>query len=94
MTSTDAFLNQPLAALNSRATPTRLDAIGEPGAYLCHWSGHLLRVTNEDINIGSHPTISVTANKPLWVSKISEDPAISLGQARIMTANLDLPVNF
>ncbi len=94
MYQTELACNQRLVADNSAATPSRLDAITAPGVYLCHWSGHLLRVMNAGINIGTHPMASMIANRPLWVTRLSDDPAISLGQARMMAANLNLPVNF
>ena len=75
-------------------TTVAFDSIQYPGAYICHWSGHLLRVPEDGVMAGRSPAICVVACEPAWVTKISDNPYITRTKARIEAANYDLPVNF
>ena len=70
------------------------DAISEPGAYVCHWSGHLLRVPQDGVAPGGSLTLGLVSREPLTVTKISDDPFITLARARLLAANRDLDVRF
>ena len=70
------------------------DGVNEPGAYICDWSGHLLRVPEDGIAPGRSPLINMIGTKPLFLTKISDDPFITRTKARIIASNLDVHVNF
>ena len=68
--------------------------VNEPGAYICQWNGHLLRVPEDGVSTGRSPMINIVGPEPLYVTKISDNPWITLTKARMMAANYDLYVNF
>ncbi|MHC4990761.1 MAG: hypothetical protein ACYTGC_07245 [Planctomycetota bacterium] len=70
------------------------DKICEPGAYICQWSGHLLRVPPDSVCSGGGPTLSIVGPEPLFVVKISENPYETLTKARLLACNLDINVCF
>ena len=70
------------------------DAIDDPGCYVCNWSGHLLRVPEDGIKPGGSPLLSMTGREPLSVTKISDNPFITLSKARLVSADYDVNVNF
>ena len=84
------------AAVSDQPRPgtIRLDCIEEAGAYLCRWSGHLLRMTDQGVNLKNVPAISMLADKPLFVTKISDDPDVSLDEARTVAKEAKLFVDF
>ena len=70
------------------------DSIQEPGAYICNWSGHLLRVPEDGITPGRSPLINMVGCDQLYVTKICDHPFVTVTKARLMASNFDLPVNF
>jgi len=78
----------------SLGTQIRFDSINEPGCYVCNWSGHLLRVPEDAIKPGRSPLLSIMGTEPLFTTKISGDPYVTVSRARMLTANRDLSVNF
>lgn len=70
------------------------DQINEPGAYICNWSGHLLRVPEDGVAPGRSPVLSMVGTEPLFVTKISSNPFITITKARLLASNFDLNVNF
>ena len=70
------------------------DSIDAPGAYICNWSGHLLRVPDDSIKPGRSPLMSITGTCPLVVTKISCDHFVQVSKARLVAAECDVPVNF
>ncbi len=70
------------------------EQVNEPGAYICNWSGHLLRVPQDGIAPGRSPMLSITGTEPLFVTKISDDPFVVTTKARLLAANFDVHVNF
>ena len=70
------------------------DQISEPGAYICQWTGHLLRVPEDGVTPGRSPMINFVGQEPLYVTKISDNPYITLTKARMVASNYDLCVNF
>jgi len=70
------------------------DQINEPGAYICHWSGHLLRIPEDGVSPGRSPMVNFVGNEALFTTKINDNPWITLTKARMLAANCDLNVNF
>jgi hypothetical protein len=70
------------------------DQINEPGAYICQWSGHLLRVPDDGVTAGRSPMLNFVGPSPLYVTKISDNPYITVTKAKILASNCDLNVNF
>jgi hypothetical protein len=70
------------------------DQINEPGAYICNWSGHLLRVPNDGVASGRSPLLNIVGQDTLYVTKISNDPFITVTKARMLASNFDLNVSF
>lgn len=70
------------------------DQINESGAYICNWSGHLLRVPEDGVTAGRSPTLNLVGTEPLTVTKISDNPFITLTKAKLVASNFDLNVNF
>jgi len=75
-------------------TTIPFDSVQEPGCYICNWSGHLLRVPDDGIAPGRSPLINIVGNEPLFVTKISDNPYITLTKAKMVASNLDCYVNF
>ena len=78
----------------SVGTTIPFDAINEPGAYICNWSGHLLRVPEDGVTPGRSPVVNIVGAEPLTVTKISENPYVAITKAKLMASNFDLCVNF
>ena len=72
----------------------RFESISEPGTYLANWTGHLIRVPEDGFKLGRSPLIEIRGREPFFVTKLSDDPYITLTKARMLAADLDLPVNF
>ena len=70
------------------------DQISAPGAYVCNWSGHLLRVPVESAPTNSASGFNIVGTDPLFVTKISDDPDLNLQRARQVAAQLNLDVDF
>jgi hypothetical protein len=81
-------------ASKSFGTTIPFDAINEPGAYICNWSGHLLRVPEDGVTPGRSPMLNIVGCEPLTVTKISDNPYITLTKAKLLASNFDLDVNF
>lgn len=79
---------------STKGTTLPFDGIREAGAYICRWSGHLLRVPETGIGPERTPHMSVVAAGALMVTKIDDDPYIPVTQARLLAANQDVAVNF
>jgi hypothetical protein len=75
-------------------TQIPFEAINEPGCYVCNWSGHLLRVPEDSIKPGRSPLMTLKGTEPLFVTKISADPFLTVSKARQIAADCDVPVNF
>ena len=75
-------------------TTIPFDAINAPGAYICNWSGHLLRVPEDGVTPGRSPLVNIVGCDPLTVTKISDNPFITLTKAKLLASNWDLNVNF
>ena len=70
------------------------EQINESGAYVCSWSGHLLRVPDDGVAPGRSPLLTLVGPDQLFVTKITDDPFVTLTKARMMASNYDINVNF
>ncbi len=68
--------------------------IDDPGAYVCNWSGHLLRCPEDALKPGRSPALEIVGAEHVYVTKISDNPFIARTKARMIASDLDLPVNF
>lgn len=68
--------------------------INDPGTYVCNWSGHLLRIPDDGVAPGRSPLINIVGCEPLFVTKVSDNPFITLTKAKMVASNLDQNVNF
>jgi hypothetical protein len=81
-------------------SPTRslhtcnFDQIETPGTYVECRTGTLLRVPDDALAPGRSPRIEIVAHEPWMVTRLSDDPYVPLTKARMIAADLDLPVNF
>ena len=75
-------------------TTVPFDSINEPGCYICNWSGHLLRVPEDGVAAGRSPLVNIIGTEPLFVTKLSENPFITITKAKMIASNLDCSVNF
>ena len=67
----------------------------EPGAYVCHWNGDLLRVLENELPLDELPNVpETTEDQVLETTKVSDDPFIPISQARMVASNFDIDVNF
>ncbi len=78
----------------AQGTRVQFDSIQEPGAYICNWSGHLLRIPDDAVAPGRSPLVNVIGLEPLYVTKLADNPFVTLTKARMFASNLDLSVNF
>ena len=71
-----------------------LDVLSEPGAYVCNWSGHLLRVRPDAFPGGRPPGLNIVGDRPLTITKISDDPDVVISKAKRLAAFFNLEVKF
>ena len=64
------------------------DQISEPGTYVCNWNGHLLQIP---INcfVGNVLSCTISADEPLFVTKISDNPQVNVNEARELAFNCE-----
>ncbi len=75
-------------------TALAFDVLSEPGAYICNWSGHLLRVRPDAFPGGRPPALNIVGDRPLTVTKISDDPEVIISKAKRLASFFKLDVNF
>lgn len=75
-------------------TTLPLDVLSEPGAYVCNWSGHLLRVRPDAFPGGRPPGLNIVGDRPLTITKISDDPDVVISKAKRLAAFFKLEVKF
>jgi hypothetical protein len=78
----------------SVGTTVPFEAISEPGCYICNWSGHLLRIPEDGVAPGRSPLINMIGSETLFVTKLSNNPFLTVTKARTIASNLDCAVNF
>ncbi len=86
--------SQPFPHERHAGTVTPFENSNDPGAYVCNWSGHLMRVPEDGVLPGRPPLINIVGRKPLTVTKISENAFVTVTKARLLASNLDIDVNF
>ena len=70
------------------------DVIGEPGTYVCNWSGHLLRVPGAGLEAARQAPMNLVGPEPLFATKISYNPYVAVSEARQLATELSLTANF
>jgi hypothetical protein len=75
-------------------TTLAFDVLSEPGAYVCNWSGHLLRVRPDAVGAGRRPGLNIIGDRPLTITKISDDPEVVISKAKRLAAFFNLDVKF
>jgi len=70
------------------------EAIQSPGCYVCHWSGHLLRVPQNAVAPVRARCMSMSGRERLFVTHISDDPYESITRARELARRCQVPVRF
>ncbi len=70
------------------------DRIHEPGTYFANWSGNLIRVPEDGVKPGRSPVIEILGREPMTVTKLSDDPYLTITKARMIAADLDLECDF
>lgn len=70
------------------------DTIEAPGTYVCNWNGYLLRVPEGALGPGNRRVFNLVGTEPLFVTKISDDPGLSVGRARQIAGDHALTANF
>ncbi len=70
------------------------ECINEPGAYICGWSGHLLRIPEDAVKPGRSPVLALKGMETLYVTKLCNDPYVPVTKARMLAADCDVVVNF
>lgn len=69
-------------------------AIHEPGCYISNMTGRLIRIPEDAVKAGRSPLIEVVGRSPMMVTRISNDPYLSLTKARMLASDCDVMVNF
>jgi hypothetical protein len=70
------------------------ETLNEPGTYISNWTGHLLRIPEEALKPGHSPIFEIKGKEQMFVTKLSDDPYLSISKARMIAANLDIAINF
>ena len=71
-----------------------LEEIAEPGVFVCHCCGDLIRVVDALTLPGDEAFIQEHGGQAVRVSRLSDDPFVPATWARMEAANLDLRVSF
>lgn len=77
-----------------KSTTVAFGDITEPGAYYCHDTGWLFRITEDSLAPGHSPVMDICTLSECLFTKISEDTYIPVNKARQICANWDFAVNF
>ena len=91
---TAASSRGPARMCPAPGTTVPFDTIDSPGAYICNWSGHLMRIPERTVVPGGRLRLNIVGREPLTVTKVSDDPAVSLADARALARNLGVTVGF
>lgn len=82
------------AKMNVAGSQFPFEGITEHGTYVSNWSGHLIRIPEEALRFSHSPIVELRGKEPLICTKVSDDPYVPINKARMLAADLDLPVNF
>ena len=94
MTNANQYSQTQHTSSTACGTTVPFDTIQEPGCYVCNWSGHLLRVPEDGVAPGRSPMINIVGCEPLFVTKLSDNPYVTLTKAKMIACNIDCNVNF
>ena len=94
MTTVTTIPPRPAQMAPGVGTTFGFDQIESPGAYVCNWSGHLVRIPEDAVSAGRSPVLEILGREDLHVTKISENPFVAVTKARMVASDLDLDVNF
>lgn len=86
-------MDQKTAAEKTGLSLIQFNEITEPGAYVSQ-QGDLYRVQEEGLKTKHSPMITKVSKNDTRVTRITDDPFVSLNKARVLAADADLPVNF
>jgi hypothetical protein len=73
------------------------EAFGEisiPGCYVLNRTGDLLRIPDDALAPGRSPVLDIVSKNEWVVTRISDNPYLTLSKARSVAADMDLVVNF
>jgi hypothetical protein len=91
MSAVKKFENtQPTRSLHT----CNFDQIETPGTYVECRTGTLLRIPDDALAPGRSPRMEIVAHEVWTVTRLADDPYLPLTKARMLAADLDLPVNF
>jgi hypothetical protein len=83
------------ATMNHRTGQTcDFEQINDPGLYVDRNNGLLFRVPEDALISGRSPAIEICSKTPCIVTKISDNPFLATTKARMVAADMDLPVAF
>src|SRR5207249_10846082 len=85
----DSGLHSPAGLLTCE-----FSQVSHPGLYVENRTGALVRIPEDGVKPNRSPVLSIVGREPWIVTKISDDPFLSITKARMVAADLDLPVNF
>ncbi len=75
-------------------TTIPFDVLNEPGAYVCNWSGHLLRVRENALRAMGGTSLNIIGDQPLTLTKISDDPDVVLSRAKHLAEYFRIDAHF
>ncbi len=79
---------------STNAPRTLLERVNKPGAYVCHGTGDLIRVTGSGPTWEDAAPVQGHGNQPMFVTQVSGDPFVPITRARLAAAALDIEINF
>lgn len=91
-TKTAQVAGRPACPRTGATVP--LNSVASPGAYVCNWSGHLMRIPACSLLPGGPLAMNIVGGEPLTVTKISDDPDVSLSEARGLAGSFGLSAVF
>jgi Zn-dependent M28 family amino/carboxypeptidase len=71
-----------------------VNEIPGPGAYVCHWNGSLLRVSDAAFTSGGFTSFNFTSSDPLTVTFLTNDPTATLETCRSYATGTNVYCNF
>jgi len=94
MANNKSHMTDQCATMIAPGTTLPFASVNEPGAYICNWSGHLLRIPEDGAAPRRSRLLDIVGHEPPWVTKIADNPFIPVTKARMLAAALDISVNF
>jgi len=82
------------ASLTKNGVSIPFDEVSTPGAYVCNWSGHLMRIPERTVVPGEALRLNIVGQSPLTVTKLCDDPGIPLSEARHLAEDMGVSIGF